>query len=525
MKKKLSCMLSLSLAAVMVCGCGADRKKEPLMKDSVIISVGTYMTGGGYDPTAGYGQWGPDIFHSSLLRLNDKNEVVNDLVTDYQVSSDGLTYKFFLRKDVKFADGQPLTAKDVVFTYEKARNGGSTVDLTMLDSVTAPDDYTVVFNLKKPWSVFIDNTVAVGIVPQHAYKDGYANHPIGSGPWKVTQFQKEQQLILEPNEYYYGTKPHLKKVTILKMDEDAALAAAKSGKLDLVYVNADFAKNKVDGMRLETVNTVSGFAVNLPTVPETAGADGKTVGNNVTCDPAVRQALNIGIDRAAIVKNALNGFGVPAYNLSPALPWASDFGEIDNQVEKAKELLEAAGWKDTDGDGIREKNGQKAEILMRGRANDLQRYNIIVALAQEAKKLGIDITAKAAPWSEARVARQIPTCWDLGYFNPLLIYQNFYSGSIGVNVIGNSASYSNSSVDGHIEAALRSVSLADAVKNWQLSQWDGQAGTKADVPYLWIANPQNTYFVKEGLDIGKQKVNVRGQGMSIVYNMNEWQWK
>lgn len=516
--------ISLLLGTMLLTGCGGEKTSKSA-KDSIVISVGTYMTSGGYDPVAGYGQWGPDIFHSTLIKNNSNNQQENDLATSYTVSKDNLVYEFKLRKDVKFADGKPLTAKDVKFTFDEARTSGSTVDLTMLDSVEVPDDYTVVFKLKKPWSIFTDTLTAVGIVPAHAYKDGYANQPLGSGPWKVAEFQKEQQLILVPNEYYYGAKPKLKKVTILKLDEEAALAAAKSGKLDMVYVNSDFAKTEVKGMHLELIDTVSGFVINLPTIPETVNEKGQTVGNNVTSDLAIRKALTIGIDRQAIVKNALNGFAKPAYNFSSGLPWASKFEATDNKLEEAKNILEAAGWKDTDGDGVREKNGLKAEIVMTGRANDLQRYNTVVAVAQEAKKLGINIVPKAAPWSEARVARHIPTCWDLGYFNPLVIYQNFYSKSIGLNTIGNSASYTNAKVDAYIEKALAAESVAVAIDFWQKSQWDGETGTKADYPYLWVAHPQNTYFVKNGLSIGKQKTNVRGQGMSIIYNMNEWQWE
>lgn len=515
--------LAVLIGGFLLTGCGADKAVKE-NKDSIVISVGTYMTSGGYDPIAGYGQWGPDVFHSTILKNNENNQQENDLATKYIISDDNLSYEFQLRRDAKFSDGEKLTANDVKFTFDKARESGSTVDLTMLESVTVKDDYTVVFKLKKPWSIFMDTLTAVGIVPAHAYKAGYANKPLGSGPWKVAEFQKEQQLILVPNEYYYGTKPKLKKVTILKLDEEAALAAAKSGKIDIVYVNSDFAKTEVKGMHIEAIDTVSGFAINLPTIPESINEKGQIVGNNVTSDVAIRKALTIGIDRQAIVKNALNGFAKPAYNLSSALPWASKFDTSDNRIDEAKSVLEQAGWRDTDGDGIVEKNGLKAELIMTGRANDLQRYNTVVAVAQEAKKLGINIIVKAAPWSEARVARNIPTCWDLGYFNPLVIYQNFYSKNIGVSIIGNSASYTNPKVDEYIEKALAASSVSIANDFWKKSQWDGEIGTKADYPYLWLAHPQNTYFIKDGLNIGKQKINVRGQGMSIIYNMNEWQW-
>lgn len=524
MKKLLGVLLLL--AAVMAAGCSAGKVAGPAQKDEAVISVGTYMTSGGYDPCAGYGVWGPDIFHSALLTTNSKNELENDLAVSYKVSPDALTYTFELRKDARFADGKQVTAKDVVFTYQKAKTAGSAADLAVLDKAEALDDYTVAFTLKRPWSIFASTVATIGIVPEHAYNDNYGNQPLGSGPWKLVQFQKEQQLILAPNEYYYGPKPRLKKVTILKLDEDAALAAAKSGKVDVVLVESEFAKAKVPGMRLVEVDTVSGLVINLPTVPESKNAQGKTVGNPVTSDYAVRKALNIGISRSEIVKNALNGFGVPAYGWSGALPWSNPQAAFeDNRVEEARRILTDAGWVDSDGDGIREKNGVRAEFVITGRSNDLQRYNTVVAVAAEAKKLGINIIPRAAAWSEARVAMATPTCWDFGAYNPLHFYQHFHSSQIGKNVINNSASYRNAKVDAYIEKALAATNVAEANEFWKLAQWDGQTGAKADYPYLWVANPRLMYFVRDGLDIGSQKVNVRGQGMSVVYNLSQWCWK
>lgn len=134
-------------------------------------------------------------------------------------------------------------------------------------------------------------------------------------------------------------------------------------------------------MTVLTMPTVDSFSINLPVIPETT-EDGQIVGNNVTSDIAIRQALNIGINRQAIIDNALSGCGTPAFSTSPEAPWSSKYTFQDNRVEEAKKLLEDAGWKDTDGDGIREKNGVKAEFTVTGRSNDLARYNTVVALAE-----------------------------------------------------------------------------------------------------------------------------------------------
>ena len=523
MKKIVGLLL---MFVFMMTGCSSEKTAGPAKKDEVVISVGVNMTAGGYDPIAGYGVWGPDIFHSKLLKYNVKSELETDLATAYEISKDGLTYTYHLRQDAKFADGTPLTARDVVFTYTKAKDSGSAADLTMLAGVKAVDDYTVVFTLNKPWSVFTSTTATIGIVSQAAYNEKYGDNPLASGPWKVAQFQKDQQLILVPNEHYYGQKPKLKKVTILKLDEEAALAAAKSGQLDLVLVETEFAKTKVAGMHLAELETVTGLVINLPMVKETTTADGKVIGNNVTSDWAIRKALNIGIDRKLIVQNALNGIGDPAYGWSAALPWGNAQAAFaDNQVEEAKKILTNAGWIDTDGDGIREKNGLKAEFVVTGRSNDLQRYNTVVAVAADAKKLGINIIPKAAPWNECRLAQATPTCWVFGSHNPMDVYRYYHSSQMGKGVIGNPSSYANPKVDAYIDQALAATSSDKVDEYWRLAQWDGTTGMKEDYPYLWIANTRLTYFIKDGLDIGKQRVHVRSQGIPVVENLAEWSWQ
>ena len=525
---KKFCMFLLAAMMILTVGCGGtdQAKNERAEKGEVVISVGKYMVGEGFDPTMGWGLWGPDPFHSALMGHDEKNQLIKELATNVERSEDGLKYTFTIRDDAKFSDGQPLTAEDVVFTYETAKKAASAVDLTAMESVRALSPTQVEFKLSRPWSVFLETAASLGIVPKHAYKEGYATAPVGSGPWKVVSFQKEQQLVMEPNEYYYGEKPKLKKVTALNLGNDAVLAAAQSGQVDLVFAPPEFAAASVPNMKLVVMDTIDSFCVNMPQEPE-HDENGMLVGNNVTSDPAIRQALNIGIDRKTIIENALGGFGKPTMNFAEALSWANnDLQESDNRVDEAVKILEAAGWVDTDGDGIREKNGQKAEFVINGRSNDLQRYNTAVALAQDAKKLGINIIAKSTPWSEARkIARNIPTVWAGGDYTPQVIYNYFHSSQVGVNVINNSAMYRNPTVDVHIDRALAAATDEEMLREFRAAQWDGVTGPKVDIPYLWIATVQMPYFVNNQLDLGQLRAGERGQGMGILITLDEWQWR
>ena len=213
---------------------------------------------------------------------------VNDLAEDYTLSEDGLTWTFRLREGVMFTDGEALTASDVVFTFETAKTSQSSLDLTFLEKVEAPDDRTVVFTMSKPTSTFLNTVATVGIVPEHAY-----------GPFKFVQWNKQEQLILEANEDYYGTVPAMKKVTIVFQDEDAAFAAVKAGQVDIALTAATLADAEIPGYTLQAVTTADNRGLTLPMVPNEGKLteSGFPYGNDVTSNLEIRQAMAYAADR------------------------------------------------------------------------------------------------------------------------------------------------------------------------------------------------------------------------------------
>ncbi|MDR1985795.1 MAG: ABC transporter substrate-binding protein [Treponema sp.] len=506
------------------------RKEAPqaAVRDSLVISVGSEPADGNYDPCKGYGSYGINLFQSALLKINVQVLTEPDIASGYTVSDDRLVYTFTIRKGIKFSDGVTLTPEDVVFTYETAKNGGSSVDLTMLQRVEAVNGNQVRFTLNKVFSPFVRTTALLGIVPKHAYNDDYGRNPIGTGPFRVKQLDLNQQLIIEPNPYYYGVKAPFKQITLLTIDEQAALAAAKSGQLDVVMVNPEYALEKVNGMHLETIKTSDNRGFNLPTIPETRNAAGAVVGNNVTSDPAVRRALNIGINRQTIINNALNGIGTASWVRFEGLPWASEDPPLrDGQVDEAKRILEAAGWI-PGADGVRVKNGVRCEFRITGRTDDLQRYNLAVALAENAKPLGINIIAESMDWASAqRIARNVPTCIGTGDYSFYDVFNAFHSSLAGIDTVSlsNSPMYTNPTVDGYLEAMIGSKSEEEALEFAKKAQYDGQTGANVDFPYLWLVNIDHTYFVRDGLNLGVQRIHPHGHGVPVIQNMNEWTYR
>ena len=167
LKKSISLMLAISLTAAVLVGCsntdskgeesssGSQVKNERKANNELVVAVVSEPESGFDATTGGHGSM-TRVFFSSLFKRDKELGMENDLATEYKVSDDKLTWTVKIREDVKFTDGEPLTSEDVVYTYETAKESGSEIDLTMLESITAVDKYTIDFKLKEPQSTFME---------------------------------------------------------------------------------------------------------------------------------------------------------------------------------------------------------------------------------------------------------------------------------------------------------------------------------------------------------------------------------
>lgn len=533
----LVCVVALSVSCLVGCGsqsqeAGNAGSEATGKNDAVKAYVGGTIFEESLDPVKGAMSYGYPFINEALIQVDSNSKYVADLATEWEVSKDALTYTFKLKDGVKFSDGSDFNAEDVVFTYEtvqKNQANNENVDLTKLDKVTAKDDYTVEFQLKEAYSPFLDTVAMLQIVPSDAYDSKkFDTQPIGTGAYKVAQYDANQQIILEANENYYGTKPEINKVSLVCMDSSAAFAAAQSGELDVVMVAANYAKEKIDGMTATNFETMDVRNISLPVNPETKkkNAEGKevTVGNNVTADINVRKALSIGINRQKIIDNAFNGIGVPAVNFTDNLVWASTETYDDGQVEEAKSILEQAGWKDADGDGIVEKDNQKCTFDIYAPGGDEDRYNLAVALAENAKEIGIDIQVKTATWDEV-VDRQNTAgiVWGWGQYSPTVLYSLFQSDLHLTGGYDNVVGYNNKTVDEKIAQALGANNQEEAIKCWK----EVQGIADVEYPYLYLVNIQHCYFISDSLDVSidTQIPHPHGHGSPIICNMKDWKRK
>lgn len=484
----------------------------------------------GFDPTLGWGSYGNPLLQSTLLKRDADLHIIPDLATRWELSRDRLKWTIQIRPHVVFSNGSPLTAEDVAYTFNAGARAGGIRDLSGLEGAQAVDDTTVILKLRHPDITFIQHLITLGIVPEKFHGPGYGRHPIGSGPYKLVRWDEGQQMIVEANERYYGTRPSIKRLIFLFLDEGAAVAAARAGKLDVLGVPSSLADTSIPGMNLHVVKSVDNRGLMFPMVPDTGKKTplGLAVGNDVTADIAIRKAVNCAIDRQALVTGVLNGYGRPAYGVADDLPWDNpDIRFRDHDPEKAKAILEAAGWKDTDGDGIREKNGKKAQFTILYNTKDSLRQALAVAVADMLGPVGIQAVPRGENWDRIKnkLTHAFVIVYGFGSQSPLELYKLYHSNG-PEPMYWNAGFYSNPTVDAYLDDALAAPSIEAALPFWKKAQWDGQTGysTPGDAAWAWMVNLDHTYFVNECLNVGRSQMEPHGHGWPITANIDQWKW-
>ncbi len=550
MRKALACLLMMTLLlGTAACQSGqsntsSEKEEQPssgavssasvesiestaAAKDSVVIAIGSEPET--LDPTKGWGHGNSPIVQSTLVRYTADLSFENDLATSYELSEDGLTWTFTIRDDAYFTNGDKLTAQDVAFTLETAKAAQGSVDLTYMESAVAQDDATVVITLSRPTSIFLNTLASVGIVPKDAYGEDYGVDPVGSGPFKFVEWKPQEQIIFTANEDYYGGAPKIKQVTVVFMSEDAALAAVQAGQVDVAYSSAALGKTEVEGYHVEAITSADNRGFTLPVLPDEGKTteSGAPIGNNVTCNLEIRKAIAYGIDRQQVADAVLNGFGRPAYSENDGMPWNNPETVIETDVEYAKKLLSDAGWKDTDGDSIVEKDGLKAEFTCIYPAGDSVRQAVAMAAAQQVKGLGIGIQVEGVSWDEI-TQRMFSEAVMMGWGSaiPNETYYLYRSEGALLDDFYNPEGYQSELTDSYLDAAMKSLTAEEANENWKKVQWDGTDGTamKGECPWVWIVNLSHVTYVRDGLSIGSQPIHGHGHGLPLIQNLQEWAW-
>lgn len=342
------------------------------------------------------------LVYSSLFRLDHKLELQNDLAKSYEVSANQTKYTIHLREDVRWHDGEPFTADDVVFTIRSIQTPDYSSPLASSFqgvTVTKDNDYAVSFTLQQPYALFL-NSLTVGIAPQHVWEDIPPKNaslaeqilkPVGTGPMKFSEITTRRKtgditsLQLIRNSDYYGQSPYLDDITFVffPTHEEAVQALLTDQVEGLSFLPLRF----VD--RLKGRASLTAHRLLLPQYFALFFNQNK---NDILADAGVRAALALATDRQAIVDDALQGQGDPLHLPIPAGVFAyhQEFGQPSPNPEAAKQNLEGAGWKDGDGDGIREKGDKRLRLALT--TTDWPEYSRTAELIQKQwREVGVEV--------------------------------------------------------------------------------------------------------------------------------------
>ena len=318
-----------------------------------------------------------NLIYEPLLAYDTNLEISYKLAESFEYSDDYLTLTFKLKEGVKWHDGEPFTADDVVGSYNIVKDyeiGEASKYTEDLKEVVAKDDNTVVLTFSEPQAFNLAPTIP--ILPMHIWGDmsaeeieAFANEePVGTGPMKFVSWEQGSTVNLERNEEYYGDAPGPAKITFIQYgNEDVMAQALKANEIDIITELAPTVWEGLDGQDNIKAVSLDSFSFHMVGFNCYGSKDSK--GNPMLKDVAVRQAINCAADRSNIVEVALSGHGAPGSVLIPngMSQWQYKVPEdqlLDNNVEKAKKLLADAGYKDENGDGILEKGGKPMEFRL-----------------------------------------------------------------------------------------------------------------------------------------------------------------
>jgi len=436
--------------------------------------------------------WIEDLVFDGLFVFDSNGELSNALGDSFDISDDGLSYTVTLKEDLYFHDGSKVQVSDVIFTYETILNpeyqGEYKDAIDGLMNVSILDDYNVVFSFETDSRENLQALV-VPILSENYYKftvwnvfkDGY-KPPMGTGPFVFDTYNNDENLVLIKNTKYWTQNAKISGVVIKEMDDATATQAFVDGTIDLYKLpNSKSRVNEIKELgysnvitQKTNVYTFIGMNLNLPVLSELN----------------IRKALIYALDREKFTNEEWSGFADTIQFLATSIEeYSVDNSSLEkytHNLEKAKELLDIIGFRDDDGDGIREKNGEKLTFTWKVFSDVDWSYNLAQYAREQWKILGIDVRLEYLDYTEMiqlLESGQIPDMWNLawemGYnTSPVVLF-----GSDESRATYNYSNYSSEEANQLFEVLEQSKSSFEKeaiLKEWHLIQ-------NNDLPYIPIA--------------------------------------
>ncbi|MBI5676798.1 MAG: peptide-binding protein [Nitrospirae bacterium] len=460
---------------------------------------------------------------NGLVKYDTDLSITGDLAESWDISPDGLIITFHLRKGVKWTDGIEFTADDLMFGYKTIIDEKTPTpnkeDYLQVKKAEVLDKYTFRVTYEKPFAPALASWGNAVVLPKHLLegkditKIDFARNPIGMGPYIFKRWTSGQEVVLDSNKDYFEGRPYIDRYVYKIIPDSATMfLGLQAGDVDMMgltpiqytkQTNTKFFKENFQKFRYPMPSyTYMGFNLKHPFFK----------------DKRVRQAIAHAIDKNEIVDVVLFGLGSSA--TGPYVPntwyYNPDVKDYEHNPALAKELLKEAGWEDTDGDGLVDKEGQPFEFTILTNMGNSLRNNTATIIQWRLAKIGIKVQIRLLEWStfinefiDKRRFQAVILGWSLG-FEPDQ-YDIWHSGKTGEKEL-NFVSYNNAEVDSLLEAGRRTFNMAERKKAY----YRIQEILADELPYIFLYVPNATPIVHSRFK------GIKPTPIGISYNFHKW---
>ncbi len=473
------------------------------------------------------------LIFSGMFRRTKDQTLEKDLVSDYEISEDQLTYTFYIRRDATWHDGQPLTANDVIYTIQAMQdpNWQSPLEPSMRGvEVKKIDDYTLTLTLTEPFAPFL-SSLTFGILPEHIWFDAYKvspqnitlseynTRPVGSGPFMFDALEKDSAGIMKsyqlvPYAGYYGQKPYLERISFSFYQElDSAVSAAQRGDVNgLAFITSE--------QKVSLQEQGRGLQYQRLQLPQYTGIFFNQEHSDILAVDAVRQALIWGVDRQTIINQALYGEGELIY--TPILPgyigYNADVEKYGFDLEKGKQILDDAGWVIPEGEQYRKKDDAVLEFSI-ATVNQEEFLNTLAVLQDNWTKMGIKVNVNV--YEPADIQEQIikPRDYEALLFGEIVgtdpdPYAFWHSSQMEHPGLALAVFYQK-----NIDDLLETARKTSDEEQRRLKYFHFQNILAEEIPAIFLYNPYYTYVISKDIKgVQSQYISLPSDRFADVVN-------
>ncbi len=534
MKKAFS-LFALLVLVVIVPGCKGRNEavgQEPLTKITGPPAYGDALINGSIgEPTILIPMLSGDaasqdvagLIFNGLVKYDTDLSIIGDLAESWDISKDGLVITFHLKKGVTWTDGVEFTADDVMFGFNTIINKKTPTayneDFLQVKKAEVLDKYTFRVTYGKPFAPALASWGNLVVLPKHLLegkdltKSEFGRDPVGMGPYKLTNWVPGQELILDSNHDYFEGRPYIDRFVYRVIPDRATMfLELQTGGVDMMdltpiqytkQTESEYFRNNFQKFRYpQFVYTYMGFNLKHPFFQ----------------DRRVRQAIAYAIDKSEIIDVVLFGLGSPATGpyVPNTWPYNPNVKKYPYNPEKARQLLKDAGWEDTDGDGILDKDGRPFRFTILTNMGNTLRMNTATIIQWKLAKIGIKVDIKVLEWStfvnefiDKRRFEAVILGWQI---SPDPDQFDIWDSKKTKEKEFNFVSYSNPEVDALLEKGRRTYNIEERKKAY----FRIQEILAEDLPYIFLYVPDATPIVHARFK------GIKPSPIGITYNLPKW---